>query len=324
MNHKKPASSALAMTPFMSRRRMLAASVAIPAAATVFAGMREARADEHSEGAQANAIKNTFTMGDLEVSTLLAGTRTVEDPQTIFGMNVSEDEFKTVSDANFLPIDKAQFFFTPTVVRRGSEVVLFDTGLNAAGITAPLAASGISPDEVTIVVLTHMHGDHIGGLTGDDGTPTFANARYVTGQAEYDAWAKQDNEGFKSKVQPLADRMEFIGDGGSVISGITGMDASGHTPGHMMYMLESGGKQLALVADTANHYVWSLAYPEWEVKFDMDKAKAAATRKKVFDMLTADKIPFVGYHMPFPGMGYVETRGEGGYRYVPTSYQMML
>lgn len=324
MYHKKPTTTAQVMQPAMSRRRLIAASVAIPAAATLFAGMREVRADEHGAEAQPNAIKNTFTMGELEVSTLLAGTRTVEGPHEIFGLNVSDEEFQSVSEANFLPVDKSQFFFTPTVVRTGGEVVLFDTGLNAAGITAPLAAAGISPDEVTIVVLTHMHGDHIGGLTGDDGNPTFTNARYVTGQAEYDAWAKQDNEGFKTKVQPLAERMEFIGDGDSVVSGIIGMDASGHTPGHMMYMLESGGKQLALVADTANHYVWSLAYPEWEVKFDMDKAKAAATRKRVFDMLTADKVPFIGYHMPFPGMGFVEARGEGGYRYVPTSYQMML
>lgn len=324
MSNKHLTSTTLGIQPDAGRRRLLAASVALPVAATVFAGLKNARADGHSGEAQPNAIKNTFTMGDLEVSTLLAGTRTVEAPQSIFGMNVDEEEFKAVSEANFLPVDKAQFFFTPTVVRTGSEVVLFDTGLNAAGITAPLAAAGIPPEEVTIVVLTHMHGDHIGGLTGEDGTPTFANARYVAGQVEYDAWAKMDNDGFKAKVQPLAEKMEFIGDGDSVVSGISGMAATGHTPGHMMYMLESGGKQLALVADTANHYVWSLAYPEWEVKFDMDKAKAAATRKKVFDMLSADKIPFVGYHMPFPGMGYVETRGEGGYRYVPTSYQMML
>jgi len=308
----------------ISRRRLLAASVAVPAAATLLSGVSSVLADGHSNKAQPNAIKNTFTLGDFEVSTLLAGSRTVEGPQNIFGMNVSAEEFQSVSEANFLPIDKAQFFFTPTVVRSGDEVILFDTGLNPAGITAPLAAAGVSPDDVTIVVLTHMHGDHIGGLSGDDGAPTFVNARYVTGQAEYDAWAKQDNDGFKNKVQPLAEKIEFIGDGGSVISGITGMDASGHTPGHMMYMLESAGKQLALVADTANHYVWSLAYPEWEVKFDMDKAKAAATRKRVFDMLAADKVPFVGYHMPFPGMGYVETRGEGGFRYVPSSYQMML
>jgi len=61
-------------------------------------------------------------------------------------------------------------------------------------------------------------------------------------------------------------------------------------------MLESAGEQLVIAADTANHYVWSLAYPEWEVKFDMDKAKAAASRKAVFGMLAAERIPFIGYH----------------------------
>ncbi len=308
----------------MTRRNLLAASLAVPAAAVIAGGIGELRADGHGHDAQPNAIKNTFTMGDFEVSTLLAGTRTVENPQSIFGMNVSAEEFAAVSEANFIPTTAAQFFFTPTVVRAGDDVILFDTGLNPAGITAPLASAGISPEDVTVVVITHMHGDHIGGLAGDDGTPTFPNARYVTGQVEYDAWAKQDNDNFKAKVQPLAEKMEFIGDGDSIVSGITGMAAFGHTPGHMIYMLESGGKQLVLMADMANHYVWSLGYPEWEVKFDMDKAKAAATRKQMFDMFTADKIPFVGYHMPFPGMGYSEARGEGGYRFVPVSYQMMI
>jgi len=239
-------------------------------------------------------------------------------------MNVSAEEFASVSAKHFIPADKNQFFFTPTVVRVGSDVVLFDTGLSAASITAPLAAAGVAPEEVTIVVVTHMHGDHIGGLSGDDGTPTFANARYVTGQAEYDAWANMDSDSFNAKVKPLAEKMSFIGDGDAIVSGITSVAAHGHTPGHMAYMLESAGQQLLLVADTANHYVWSLAYPEWEVKFDMDKTAAAATRKNIFGMLAADKIPFVGYHMPFPGMGFVDTRGEGGYHYVPASYQMML
>ncbi|MFK7891922.1 MAG: MBL fold metallo-hydrolase, partial [Granulosicoccus sp.] len=262
----------------VNRRKLLAGSVALPAAAWLASQAGNVRADAHSK-AQPNAIKNTFTMGDFEVSTLLAGTRTVENPQSIFGMNVEADEFNTVSEANFLPVDKAQFFFTPTVVRSGDDVILFDTGLNSGSISAPLAAAGVMPEDVTVVVITHMHGDHIGGLTTDDGSPTFANARYVTGEAEFDAWAKQDNDNFKNKVQPLAEQMEFIGDGGAIVSGITGMAAHGHTPGHMIYMLESGGKQLGLVADTANHYGWSLAYLEWEVKFDMDKAAAAATRK---------------------------------------------
>jgi len=196
--------------------------------------------------------------------------------------------------------------------------------LNAAGITAPLAEAGIAPEDVTVVVVTHMHGDHIGGLTDDDGNTTFANARYVTGQKEFDAWVKMDAEGFNTKVKPLAEKMTFIGDGDAVVSGVTGMAAHGHTPGHMTYMLESDGEQLVLIADTANHYVWSLAYPDWEVKFDMDKAAAAATRKNVFGMLAADKIPFIGYHMPFPGMAFVAPRGEGGFHYVPVSYQMLL
>jgi len=224
---------------------------------------------------------------------------------------------------NFIPTDKAQFFFTPTVVNTGSEVVLFDAGLAAAMTVPALEAAGITADQVDIVVLTHMHGDHIGGLTGDDGTPTYPNARYVTGQVEFDAWAKMENDGFEAKVRPLAEKMTFIGDEGSVASGITGMAAFGHTPGHMVYMLENGGEQVLLMADLANHYVWSLAYPDWEVRFDRDKAGAAASRRKILGMAAADKLPVIGYHMPFPAVGYVDTRGDG-FHYVPASYQLML
>jgi glyoxylase-like metal-dependent hydrolase (beta-lactamase superfamily II) len=269
------------------------------------------------------AAHNRFVLGDFEVTTLMAGTRTVEDdPQGTFGMNVDADTFKSVSAANFIPADKVQFFFTPTVVNTGSELVLFDAGLNAAGITAALASAGYTPDMVDKVVITHMHGDHIGGLM-NDGAPTFPNASYVTGQVEFDTTSGSGNERFDANVAPLAEKMTFIGDGGSAASGITGMAAFGHTPGHMIYMIESGGKQLVVTADTANHYVWSLAYPDWEVRFDRDKAAAAATRRNVFGMLASDKIPFIGYHMPFPGMGFVETRDDG-FRYVPATYQMML
>ena len=306
----------------ISRRSVLAACAAMPVAAGLSA--LPARAGGHAAAAQ-NAIQNTFALGDFQVSTLLAGTRTVdENIQGIFGMNVSPEEFAAVSAQNFIPADKAQFFFTPTVVRTGSDVVLFDTGLSAAGTTAALEAAGIMPDDVTVVVITHMHGDHVGGMTGEDGSLTYPNARYVTGQAEFDHWNGTDNETFAGKVKPFAERFEFIGDGGSVVSGVTGMAAFGHTPGHMAYMVESDGEQLLLIADAANHYVWSLAYPDWEVRFDIDKAAAAGTRKKLLGMAAADRIPLIGYHMPFPGMGFVDTRGEGGFHYVPATYQMML
>ncbi len=307
-------------TPYLTRRSALFGAAALPAAAAL---SRPALAAAHAGAAAPAPIHNAFAIGDFKVSTLLAGTRPVPDPQTIFGMNVPADEFAGVSAENFLPTDVSQFFFTPTVVQSGDEVVLFDTGLDPAGITAALAAAGHAPDDITTVVLTHMHGDHIGGLM-TDGTPTFANAKYVTGQVEYDAWAAMGNEGFDAKVKPLADRMSFVKEGDSPLPGITAVEAFGHTPGHMAWHLESGNDRLLLIADTANHYVWSLGYPEWEVKFDMDKPTAAASRKKVLGMVAADRIPMVGYHMPFPGIGYVAPRGEGGFKYVPVSYQLML
>ncbi|MFV2035403.1 MAG: MBL fold metallo-hydrolase, partial [Halocynthiibacter sp.] len=185
-----------------------------------------------------------------------------------------------------------------------------------------LEQAGYSTDQVDTVVITHMHGDHIGGLRDGDGE-TYVNARYVTGQVEYDHWAGANNRGFDNKVRPLAEKMSFIGDGASVASGITSVASFGHTPGHMSYMLESDGAQMFLMVDLANHYVWSLAYPDWEVKFDMDKAKAAAARRRLLGMLASEKMGLISYHMPFPAMGYVETRGDG-FHYVPASYQMML
>jgi glyoxylase-like metal-dependent hydrolase (beta-lactamase superfamily II) len=303
----------------LTRRQAMLTTAALPFAA---ASAAPAFAQETSMTSP-NAIKHSFLLGDFEVSTLLAGTRTVENPQEIFGLNVPAEEFAEVSAANFIPTDRAQFFFTPTVVDTGAGIVLFDAGLSADGITAALEAAGYAPSDVTTVVLTHMHGDHIGGLTAEDGTPTFANAAYVTGQAEFDHWAAQGNDGFEAKVRPFADRFTFLGDEGEVAPGITGMSAPGHTPGHMVYRISSGDSHVLLMADLANHYVWSVAYPDWEVRFDMDKAQAAQSRRRVLGMAAAERMPVIGYHMPFPGMGFIDTRGDG-FHYVPTSYQMMM
>ncbi len=304
----------------ITRRNALLAAAALPLAPALIAG--PARAAAGMQGSQ-TPVFNRFKLGDFEVTTLLAGTRPVEEPNTIFGLNATPEEFQAAADAAFIPTNVAQFFFTPTLVNTGAELVLFDTGLSAAGTGAALSAAGISPDQVDVVVLTHMHGDHIGGMTGEDGAATFANARYVTGAAEHNHWAAAGNEGFDAKVKPFNDRFTFLDEGGAVASGITAKLAAGHTPGHMIYMLDSGGKTLAITADTANHYVFSLAHPDWEVRFDADKAAAAKARRDVFGMLAADRTPFIGYHMPFPGMGYVEAAGDG-FRYVPVSYQMML
>ncbi|MBU2328359.1 MAG: MBL fold metallo-hydrolase [Alphaproteobacteria bacterium] len=276
-----------------------------------------------------------FNVGKFEVLVVKDGARASGNPQETFGTNQSVETVGALLEANFLPADNFVNSFAPVLVNTGSDVILFDTGLGEGGranglgrLAEGLTAAGYKREDVTIVVLTHMHGDHIGGMM-EGGQPAFPNARYVTGQAEYDFWAdaarvgtpaENGHKGVLANVTPMAEKMTFIGDGGEVVSGITGMAAFGHSPGHMIYRLESEGRQLVLAADTANHFVLSLQRPDWEVRFDMDKAAAAATRAKVFDMLATDKLAFLGYHMPFPAVGFVE-KIDQGYRYVPKAYQ---
>ena len=302
----------------LTRRAVLGSAAALPLAGVA---ATSARATAPMMGVDTTRF-NRVKVGDFEVTTLLAGTMPRPDPHSIFGLNVSAEAFNEASAAANIPTDQAQFFFTPTVVNTGSELVLFDTGLNPEGITAALGAASYIPDQVDVVVITHMHGDHIGGLMGEGGA-TFPNARYITASAEFDAWAAMDNGTFDAKMRPLAEQTEMIGNGASVASGITAMAAHGHTPGHTAYMIESGGSQLLIAADFANHYVWSLGYPDWEVKFDMDKAAAAATRRRMLDMMATDKLPFIGYHMPFPAIGFVKPR-DSGFAYEPASYQFLM
>ena len=280
-----------------------------------------ARAEAPMLGASA-PLHYRFKLGGFEVTTLLAGTGTRDKPQETLGLNATPEEFAALSAENLIPADRSQNFFTPTLVNTGKELVLFDTGLNPEGLLAAMTAAGYAADQVDVVVLTHMHGDHIGGIAGETG-PTFGPARYVTGAIEHNHWSGAANEGFDKLIKPLNDKFTFLDAGQDVVAGITSEAAFGHTPGHFAYHLESEGQRLMLTADMTNHAVWSLARPDWEVRFDQDKAAAAATRRRILGQLAAEKTPFVAYHLPFPAVGYVEARGEG-FAHVPMSYQLTM
>ena len=282
------------------------------------------------------AVFRRISLGDFEITTIFDGASQFDQPFPFFGGNASEEEVHALAAANLLPTDSITVGFTPTLVNTGRELVLFDTGYGAA--TGPdtgklrerLQAAGFSPEQVDVVVITHFHPDHIGG-TIEDGSPVFSNARYVTTAQEYDFWTNSDlasNDGLSgihqlanAQMVPVVEKMTFVNDGEDVVSGITAVAAFGHTPGHTVYHIESNGQRLMITSDTANHYVLALQRPDWHFSFDVDKDAAAASRKKVFGMIAADKIPFIGYHMPFPSIGFVEKMGQG-FRYMPLSYQL--
>lgn len=327
----------MADTGINRRKLMVGSALGVLAAPAVLAGAKAQAAENGVTSAAPDMGQGIrrLKLGGFQITVISDGMRPSDKPNETFGTNQPPEKVAELLKQNFLPEDKFVNGFSPVLVETGSEKILFDTGMGEMGhsfgagrLPDGLAAAGVKPEDITIVVLTHLHPDHIGGLALG-GKPAFANARYVMGKTEYDFWnadarmgtpAEGGHQMVKKVVSPLADKATFIGDGDSVVSGISSIFAPGHTPGHMGFRLESEGRQIILTADTANHYVLSLQRPDWEVRFDADKAKAAESRKKMFDMIATDRLGFIGYHMPFPAVGFVE-KEEVGYRFVPASYQ---
>lgn len=144
---------------------------------------------------------NRFKLGNFEVLVVKDGSRAAPNPGETFGTDQSAETVGKLLEDNFLPKDQFVNSFSPVLINTGSDLVLFDTGFGEAGrgagngrLTEGMAAAGYTPEDVTVVVLTHMHGDHIGGLM-EKGAPAFSKARYVFGQAEYDFWTNEKRAG---------------------------------------------------------------------------------------------------------------------------------
>lgn len=325
----------------LSRRSLLATAAGAALAPALAKGFISTA---HAAAPMLGASRPThyrFKLGDFEVTTIYDGAVKVGKVHPIFGKNQKIEDVQAYLTANHLPGDKMAIPFTPVIVNTGKEVVMFDTGYGeerrakgAGLVAATLAKAGFSADQIDIVVITHCHPDHVSGMM-EGGKAVYPNARYVTGDVEYNFWSNKDllestnknmvrrAKAVHGNVVPLAEKIKFIKPGADVVTGVTSVQAFGHTPGHMCYHIESAGKRLLLFADTTNHYVASLAKPDWHCAFDMDAEAAVVTRKKVLDMVATDKIPAAGYHMPFPAVGYVEKK-DSGYLWVPAAYQLDL
>ncbi len=217
-----------------------------------------------------------------------------------------------------LPTTGVKASLNLAVLRHGSEVILPDTGTGQNTVAA-LNGAGINPEEITRVVISHWHGDHVGGAS-TDGVLNFVNASYHFPEVDWDFISSADNDGARAslaKLQPAeaTGQLELYG-AGELLPGLEAIAAPGHTPGHHAFLISSADDALMYTADTANHHVTALVHPEWAFGFDADPAQATETRRAVLERLASDGTRMLAYHFAFPGTGFISAVGEG-YRFTP-------
>jgi glyoxylase-like metal-dependent hydrolase (beta-lactamase superfamily II) len=319
----------------MTRRTLFAGAAAIGAASTLtpFTG-QVARAATAGKGTGVYRYK----FGDAEIIQLMDGARTFPMPDK-FVVNVSKDEAIKAAAAAYMPEGKVTIPFSPMLVNTGGKLVAIDTG-NGLGANAAskgavgqarlnMEAAGIDPKQVDIVIISHFHGDHIGGLKNADGSVAFPNAEIKVPAVEAAFWGDDANaskaNGFNKAQFPNVKKMmaglkvTHYDAGKEVAPGITSIFTPGHTPGHMSFVVASGAKKMLVQSDVSNVPSIFIKHPTWQAIFDNDPNLTIETRKKFYDMAVAEKMIVSGYHFPYPCVGHVE-KTSSGYEMVPVAW----
>jgi glyoxylase-like metal-dependent hydrolase (beta-lactamase superfamily II) len=198
--------------------------------------------------------------------------------------------------------------------------ILIDTGFGRL-LTGNLAAVGVAPDSVRTLIITHAHGDHIGGMLKADGQAAFPQAKLITSAVEKRYWVDEKKQASAVKAfAAYADRAELIQPeelDRQRPDGIFFIDAPGHTPGHIACLLRSQGEQLLIWGDLTHAMAIQMPYPEVSVTYDTDPVQAAKTRLQILRFVAQHHIPVAGMHVPYPGMGYVKEVKENSFRFEP-------
>lgn len=275
------------------------------------------------------------SVGQIETVVLYDGA--FAGPATFFAANAPDAALAAAMDGiGLAPADPVPLTVQPLLVETAGQRVLLDAGSGifndpAGTLLAALAAEGIAPEEIDVVLITHLHGDHFGGAIGADGGLAFPNARHLINRAEYEFWAAEPSldelivpDEFRAAFRQigrdalaaLGGSLEQIEPGDEIAPGLTVVDARGHTPGHLAVEIRSDDAGALHIIDAAHVPAIHLGHPDWFMIADNWPAWSMVTRKTLFDRAADENLLVFTYHFPFPGVGRV-TKDEIGWTWTP-------
>jgi len=277
-------------------------------------------------------------LGDIEVTALFDGTLDLQPKQLL--TDTTPKEVGELLDKRFQK-DVVPTSVDGYLINTGSKLVLVDTGAGSlfgptvGKLVANLKASGYQPEQVDEIYITHLHGDHVGGLAAD-GKAAFPNAIVRADQHDADFWLSKENldkapekmKGFflgaQASLNPYVSAGRFKPFDGEVdlVPGVRAIAARGHTPGHSLYAVESKGQKLVLWGDLMHVAAVQFPHPEVTISFDIDSKSAAIQRKKAYAEAAKEGYLVAAAHLPFPGIGHIRAEGRG-YVWIPIDYQQI-
>lgn len=319
----------------LTRRAVLGAAAAtavLPIAAPA------ARAAAPAAATQAPGFYR-YKVGSIEITVATDGVNRL--PVTdAFVLNAKKEEVNAALAEAFLEPGVFVGPYNPIVINTGAKLAVVDTGTGEAAyksskgqsgqFLANLAAAGIDPKAVDVVIISHYHGDHINGLLRADNSLAFPNAEILVPASEHQYWM-DDGEMSRAATQRIADnfknvrrvisgevlkRLRTYEAGKEVMPGVTAVSTPGHTPGHTSHIVSSGAATVYVQADVTHAPFLFARHPGWHAFYDHEPVQAEATRRKVYDMLAAERMTVQGFHYPFPSVAHVEKTATG-YREIP-------
>lgn len=325
-----------------TRRGVLAGGAALSTAGSLGAG--PARAAAPLADGQAPGFYR-YKLGDFQITAVTDGVNTYPIPEG-FVANASKTEVGAALAAAHLDGERISVPYTPVVINTGSRLIVIDTGTGEGNLKTSngaagqfgrnLAAAGIKADDVDTVVISHFHGDHVNGLLLADGSPAFPKAEVLVPRIEWAFWMDDGemSRAPKGRMEGLFRNNRRVFDAlarkvtpyewdREIVTGLLPVGTPGHTPGHTSYVVSSGASRVFVQSDVTNVPVLFARNPGWHLNFDQDGPMAEATRRRVYDMVSAENLPVQGFHYPFPSIANVE-KTAGGYREIPRPWMPVI